>query len=59
MNAVLVDRELYLPKDCEHGQGLRTRIAEHVAAFGKRMWKRLSCGAGTKGERLYEWAIVS
>jgi SRSO17 transposase len=40
-------------------QGLRTRIDEHVAAFGKRMWKRLSCGAGTKGERLYEWAIVS
>jgi SRSO17 transposase len=23
------------------------------------MWKRLSCGAGTKGERIYEWALVS
>ena len=23
------------------------------------MWKRISCGAGTKGERLYEWAVVS
>lgn len=40
-------------------QGLRTRVDEHAAAFGKRMWKRLSCGAGTKGERLYEWALVS
>jgi SRSO17 transposase len=40
-------------------QGLRTRVDEHAAAFGKRMWKRLSCGAGTKGERLYEWAVVS
>ncbi len=40
-------------------QGLRTRVDEHAAAFGKRMWKRLSCGAGTKGEQLYEWAVVS
>lgn len=40
-------------------QGLRTRVDEHAAAFGKRMWKRLSCGPGTKGERLYEWAVVS
>lgn len=40
-------------------QGLRTRVDEHAAAFGKRMWKRLSCGAGTKGERVYEWAMIS
>ncbi len=40
-------------------QGLRTRVDEHAAAFGKRMWKRISCGAGTKGERFYEWAVVS
>jgi SRSO17 transposase len=40
-------------------QGLRTRVDEHVTAFGRRMWKRLSCGAGTKGERIYEWAIIS
>lgn len=40
-------------------QGLRTRVDEHAAAFGRRMWKRLSCGAGTKGERIYEWAIIS
>ncbi len=40
-------------------QGLRTRVDEHAAAFGKRMWKRLSCGAGTKGEKIYDWALVS
>ena len=39
--------------------GLRTRVDEHAAAFGKRMWKRLSCGPGAKGERIYEWAVVS
>lgn len=39
--------------------GLRTRVDEHTAAFGKRMWKRLSCGAGAKGERVYEWAMIS
>lgn len=39
--------------------GLRTRVDEHAAGFGRRMWKRLSCGAGAKGERLYEWAVVS
>ena len=40
-------------------KGLRTRVDEHAAAFGKRMWKRLSCGAGAKGERIYEWAVIS
>jgi len=38
--------------------GLRGRVSDHVAEFKKRDWKRLSCGAGTKGERLYDWAIV-
>lgn len=40
-------------------KGLRTRVDEHAAGFGGRMWKRLSCGPGAKGERLYEWAFVS
>ncbi len=40
-------------------KGLRTRVDEHAAAFGKRMWKRLSCGPGAKGERVYEWAVIS
>lgn len=39
--------------------GLRTRVDEHAAGFRKRMWKRLSCGAGAKGERVYEWAMIS
>lgn len=38
--------------------GLRGRVSDHVTDFKKRDWKRLSCGAGTKGERLYNWAIV-
>lgn len=38
--------------------GMRRRVSDHVADFKKRDWKRLSCGAGTKGERLYDWAIV-
>jgi SRSO17 transposase len=41
-----------------HG-GVRMRVDEHAAGFGKRMWKRLSCGAGAKGERVYEWAAIS
>ena len=40
-------------------KGLRTRVDEHAAEFGRRMWKRLSCGTGTKGERVYEWAAIS
>lgn len=40
-------------------KGLRTRVDEHAAAFGRRMWKRLSCGPGAKGERIYEWAVIS
>jgi SRSO17 transposase len=40
-------------------EGLRTRVDEHAAGFGQRMWRRLSCGAGAKGERAYEWAAIS
>jgi SRSO17 transposase len=40
-------------------KGLRTRVDEHAAGFGRRMWKRLSCGPGAKGERIYEWAVIS
>lgn len=38
--------------------GQRGRVSDHVAEFKKRDWKRFSCGAGTKGERLYDWATV-
>ncbi len=39
--------------------GRRTRVDEHVKAMPKRVWRRLSCGPGLKGERLYDWAFVS
>lgn len=34
------------------------RIDEHADNFQKRKWKKLSCGAGSKGERDYQWAFV-
>lgn len=34
------------------------RVDEHVTEFRNSAWKRLSCGTGTKGERIYEWAFV-
>ena len=39
--------------------GLRCRVSEHVQQFSKKQWRRLSCGPGQKGERLYDWAYVS
>lgn len=38
--------------------GQRTRVSEHVARFSSRMWRQLSCGSGSKGERLYDWAYI-
>jgi SRSO17 transposase len=37
----------------------RTRVDVHVQEIPRRAWKQLSCGAGTKGERLYDWAYLS
>ena len=34
------------------------RVDEHVQDFPEKTWKRLSCGAGSKGERFYDWACV-
>jgi SRSO17 transposase len=39
--------------------GLRCRVSEHVQQFSNKQWRRLSCGPGQKGERLYDWAYVS
>ena len=39
--------------------GRRTRVDEHVGQIPKRAWRRLSCGSGLKGERLYDWAFVA
>jgi len=39
--------------------GARQRFDEIAATLPPTAWQQLSCGTGTKGERLYEWAIVS
>ncbi|MCW5606722.1 MAG: IS701 family transposase [Nitrosomonas sp.] len=40
-------------------QGSQHVKAEEIAqALPARAWRRLSAGAGTKGERLYDWALV-
>jgi SRSO17 transposase len=38
--------------------GARQWAAEIAKALPQKQWKRLSAGAGTKGERLYDWALV-
>jgi SRSO17 transposase len=40
-------------------EGYRQRFDEIAASLPPSAWQLLSCGAGTKGERLYEWAMVS
>lgn len=39
--------------------GRRTKGAEHLTRVPAEAWQRLSCGSGAKGERLYDWAIVT
>lgn len=34
------------------------RVDELATRLGKRAWKRLSAGRGSKGERMYEWALL-
>jgi SRSO17 transposase len=38
--------------------GCYDRVDHHVQELPRRKWKKLSCGPGAKGERLYEWALV-
>ena len=40
------------------GGGGRHEAAALARALPPRAWRRLSAGAGTKGERLYDWARV-
>jgi len=37
---------------------VRCRVDEHVQAMRHSAWKKRSCGRGTKGDRVYEWAFV-
>jgi hypothetical protein len=34
------------------------RVDAHIQDFPERKWKKLSCGAGSKGERFFYWAFV-
>jgi hypothetical protein len=40
-------------------KGRRTKVADHLTRVPAEAWQRLSCGSGAKGERLYDWAIVT
>src|SRR5690242_14194155 len=39
--------------------GGATRPDQVLAKVPKTVWERRSCGAGTKGERFYDWAAVA
>lgn len=39
--------------------GKRRAVGKHAAEIPAEAWRRLSCGAGTKGEREYDWTFVS
>ncbi len=38
--------------------GYRGRVDEHVSSRKESSWKQLSCGTGTKGEPIYQWAFI-
>jgi len=38
--------------------GRLASVRAHAASLAKKDWSRLSCGKGTKGERLYDWAFM-
>lgn len=39
-------------------EGARRWASEIATLLRKKEWKRLSAGSGTKGERLYDWALL-
>jgi SRSO17 transposase len=39
-------------------EGTRRWASEIATLLPQKEWKRLSAGAGTKGERLYDWALL-
>jgi SRSO17 transposase len=38
--------------------GRQIRVRDLLAELPTRAWQRLSCGSGSKGPRLYDWAIT-
>lgn len=51
MVAVSCQQRLFL-------HGSYDRVDRHVQEIPKRKWQKLSCGAGSKGRRFYQWAVV-
>jgi SRSO17 transposase len=51
--AVAADQRLWRSDMRQH------RVDEIASQLPKRSWKRLSAGHGAKGERLYDWALLS
>ncbi len=47
---------------CDHrvpaGAGRAIRAGTLAAKVPARGWQRMSCGPGSKGERLYDWALA-
>jgi SRSO17 transposase len=39
--------------------GRRQTVGKHLKDIPANAWRRLSCGAGSKGERQYEWAFIN
>ncbi len=40
-------------------KGRRTKVSEQLPQIPPAAWQRLSCGSGAKGERIYDWALVT
>jgi SRSO17 transposase len=39
--------------------GRRIRVSAHLSSLPQQAWQRLSCGAGAKGQRWYDWVYVT
>lgn len=37
----------------------RQAVSKHLAEIPEGAWQRLSCGAGSKGQREYDWAYIT
>jgi SRSO17 transposase len=51
---------LATPKDTHVRVGLKERRADDfIADVAEDKWTRISCGLGSKGERIYDWCAIS